>query len=321
MRRKISLVTLATLFMLTGFITSSYAKYPKPQLGAYLRELDDVLREKLNYHDQGVLVQDVVKESGAEKAGLAKNDIILEFNRHKVSSIQDLVNAVSQTTPGDTVPVKFFRNGAIKITPVEITEKKDWIRLTPPQKWVRFGSDRPYLGVRIQELNSQLAEYFMVKSGILITAVTEDSPAHKADLRAGDVITAWQDKDVEDSREFYRHLGNSKEGDKINLNIVRHDKRMTKEVILGARKDHETYGFHINRDDTGDVVFRMGNKEYPAHLDIPLPQADLDLKDLKDSLKSLKEGIGSYHEEIKKLREEIQELKNEIRSLREKKNI
>jgi len=321
MKRNASILAMAALLILTGFVTSTYAKYTKPQLGAYLGELDDTLREKLDYQGKGVLIHGVIKESGAEKSGLAKNDIILEFNQQQVNSVQDLVNAVKQTAPGDKISVKFFRKGEIRTIPVEITEKRDWVGFAPPHKWIHFRSDRPYLGIRMQPLTPQLAEYFKVKSGILITDVTPDSPAHKADIRAGDVITVWQDKEIEDFREFYRHLGNSKEGDKIALMVVRHDKTLKKEVILGEHKSHEAYGFHINRDDTGDVVFRMGNKEYPAHLDIPVPEIDLDLKDLKDSVKSLKEGIGSYREEMKKLRDEIQELKKEIRALKEKKNI
>jgi hypothetical protein len=166
-----------------------------------------------------------------------------------------------------------------------------------------------------------LAEYFKVNSGILITAVTKDSPAYKAELRAGDVIATWQDTEINDKKEFYRNLRNSKDGDKINLKIVRHNEKLDKEVMLGARKDHETYGFHINRDGTGNLVFRMGNREYPAHLDIPIPQIDLDLKSLKDSVKSLKDMIGTYQEEMKKLRDEIQDLKEEIKSLKEKKNL
>lgn len=321
MKRTISLLPIFSLFIFCVLVSASYAGYVKPQLGTYLGELDNTLRDRMGYQGQGVLVNGIVKGSGAEKSGLARDDIILEFNNQKMSCVQDLVNAVRQTSPGDRIQVKFFRKGEIKAIPVEITEKKDWVEFAPPHKWIHFNNDRPYLGIRMQELNPQLAEYFKTQSGILIMEVIADGPGHKADLRAGDVIVAWQDNEVKNLRDFYSYLNNAKEGDKIRLTVVSHGEKLEKEVILGEIKQQETYGFHINRDDSGDLVFRMGNKEYPAHFDIPLPEIDLDLKGLKDSVKSLKEGIGTYREDMKQLRDEVYKLKQEIESLKKQNHI
>ncbi|MGH9163563.1 MAG: S1C family serine protease [Vicinamibacteraceae bacterium] len=54
------------------------------------------------------------------------------------------------------------------------------------------------MGVSVQPLTPQLAEYFGVKSGVLIFSVEADSPAAKAGLRAGDVVTAVEGRAVED---------------------------------------------------------------------------------------------------------------------------
>jgi len=318
MKKNVLFLSLATLFIMTICATASYARHPRPQLGAYLGELSDELRNRLGFQDQGVLIHDVVKGSGAEKAGLKQDDIIIEFNRQKVTSVQDLVSEVRKTAPGEKVNLSFFRKGETRTLLVEITEKKDWIGAPAPHKWVYFRGDRPSLGLRTQQLTPQLAEYFKAQSGILITDVTEDGPAHKADLRAGDVIIAWQGNEVRDSREFYRQLSSSAAGDRIALRVIRHGQDLEKEIVLGEPKRQESYGFHINRDDTGDLVFRMGNKKYPGHIDIPLPDLDLDLKGLKDCVNSLQDGLRSYHEEMKKLRNEILELRQEIKSLPEK---
>lgn len=68
---------------------------------------------------------------------------------------------------------------------------------------------RPRLGVEVQEINDQLAEYFGVKQGVLITQVAVDTPARAAGLRAGDVITSVADRPVHDGDELRRLLNES----------------------------------------------------------------------------------------------------------------
>ena len=62
------------------------------------------------------------------------------------------------------------------------------------------------LGVTVQSLTPDLAEYFGVKDGVLVTAVTKDSAASKAGIKAGDVITRVDGKPVDDAGELRRQL-------------------------------------------------------------------------------------------------------------------
>ena len=58
------------------------------------------------------------------------------------------------------------------------------------------------LGVTIQELEAQLAEYFGTSKGVLVNSVTADSPAARAGLKAGDVVTAVNGKAVAEPSEL-----------------------------------------------------------------------------------------------------------------------
>ena len=69
---------------------------------------------------------------------------------------------------------------------------------------------RARLGIGAQALTSQLADYFGVEEGVLVTQVEEDSVASTAGLRAGDVITAVDDRDVSDVGELRRRLDRSR---------------------------------------------------------------------------------------------------------------
>ncbi|WP_419948295.1 PDZ domain-containing protein [Candidatus Palauibacter sp.] len=65
---------------------------------------------------------------------------------------------------------------------------------------------RPRLGVNVRSLGDQLADYFGVEDGVLVTSVAEDTPASAAGLRAGDVIVGIGDEDIDSQGDLTRAL-------------------------------------------------------------------------------------------------------------------
>ena len=84
-----------------------------------------------------------------------------------------------------------------------------------------FGNHRR-IGVSTMRLTKQLAEYFGVAegAGVLVTAVTEDGPAAKAGVKAGDVITAVDGQKVDGSGDLSRTINKKKDGD-VTLSVIR----------------------------------------------------------------------------------------------------
>ncbi|MCX7870368.1 MAG: trypsin-like peptidase domain-containing protein [bacterium] len=80
----------------------------RPFLGVRVADLPDYLKSYLNI-SYGVLVVEVVKDSPAEKAGIKKDDIILEFDDKPVYSYDDLLDLIMQTTIGQKVKIKILR--------------------------------------------------------------------------------------------------------------------------------------------------------------------------------------------------------------------
>jgi hypothetical protein len=96
---------------------------------------------------------------------------------------------------------------------------------------LRPGSTRGRLGVQIESLSPQLAEYFGVKDGgVLVSSVTQDSPAEKAGLKAGDVITSLDGDRVRDSGALMNEL-RDKSGE-VSVGIVRDKKESTITVTI-----------------------------------------------------------------------------------------
>ncbi len=90
-----------------------------------------------------------------------------------------------------------------------------------------FGGHRR-IGVSTMQLTKQLADYFGIADGkgVLVTAVTDDSPAAKAGVKAGDVITAIDGEKVDGAGDLSRTINKKKDGD-VTLTIVRNKNQRT----------------------------------------------------------------------------------------------
>ena len=85
-----------------------------PKMGVYLTDLDfeDIyeMRYELNY---GVLLTGTTTDGPAQKAGMMKGDIIMEFDGEKVKFERHLLNLIKSHQIGDEIDIKFFRMGKI----------------------------------------------------------------------------------------------------------------------------------------------------------------------------------------------------------------
>jgi len=207
---------------------------------------------------RGVGVTQVIKDSPAEKAGLRKDDVILRIDGEAVNSVRKLNRLVSEMAPDHSVRIAVSRGGAEQEVTATIAKRsdssfaQDFLRGQPkvwkwegdPKMWKfesplfkrRLGDNGGELsfflansrriGVSTMELNKQLAEYFGVTDGVLVTSVMEDSPAAKAGVRAGDVITAIDGEKVDSPGDLARAINRKKEGD-VTLTVIRNKSQQT----------------------------------------------------------------------------------------------
>ena len=95
-------------------------------------------------------------------------------------------------------------------------------------------SGRGRLGVQVQGLSDQLASYFGVKAGVLVADVDEGSPADKAGVKAGDVITAVNGQHHRARRAAPR-AGQGGRGQADRFGVMREKKTLTLKVEVTAR--------------------------------------------------------------------------------------
>jgi serine protease Do len=96
---------------------------------------------------------------------------------------------------------------------------------------------RGWLGVGIQDLTPELAEYYAIKEkeGVLVTQTYEGDPADKAGIKEGDVIVAVDGKRIASSRELSRTVAEAGVGNKMSLTVLRDGREKEIDVKLAKR--------------------------------------------------------------------------------------
>ncbi|UKM64568.1 trypsin-like peptidase domain-containing protein [Flavobacteriaceae bacterium GSB9] len=151
-------------------------------LGIQGGALNSAFAEKLGVEDtEGVYIDSVVEDSGADKAGLKKGDIIKEIDDIKVSKFSDLTGHLSAKRPNDVVKLKLSRDGQIKTVPVTLAKRQTYtmplVGLIKDAKSADLKKFKAPHGVKILELNERYEDYWRrngVNEGCIITAINDE---------------------------------------------------------------------------------------------------------------------------------------------------
>jgi len=222
---------------------------------------EDISKENMGRYGlrevRGVGVTQVVKDSPAEKAGLKKDDVILRFDGESVTSVRKLSRLVGESSADQTVRITISRGGAEQEVSATLAKhnmtnilgagirdevlrgiEKDWPQINSGDgNFVfSFGGNRR-IGISTQSLTKQLADYFGAKDGgLLITSVNDNSPAAKAGLKAGDVVTAVDGEKVTSAGDVSRAINKKQDGE-VSLTILRD--RNTRTVTVTPEKNSQ----------------------------------------------------------------------------------
>ncbi|MGH7493905.1 MAG: PDZ domain-containing protein [bacterium] len=216
-------------------------KAAKGWLGVSVRELTPSAREQLKLgNETGLLVIDVLRDSPADDAGIKEEDVILQFDGQKVEQADDLSRLVRNAGADKKVTLIVMRAGERKTMEVMLGKRRSPGYASAfghgfgPGKEMTVFMNRPRLGVQVHELDEDLATYFKVepRSGVLVLAVNEDSPAAKAGLKSGDVITKVDTEIIRDAEDLIQSLQDYEEGDQAKIEYVRQGKRETVTVEI-----------------------------------------------------------------------------------------
>ena len=238
--------------------------------------------------ENGARIIEVFDESEADAIGLEKGDIITEINKQTVNEPADLVKALKDLEEGQEVSLIVVRDGQTKDFKAVLKPFRGHVfafhgddfnedatfdfnpsahagkfsRYMQVPEIAGFDGKGGYLGVQVKNLSDQLQTYFEVDNGVLIEEVMKDSPAEKAGLKAGDVITSINDRKIEDPRDLVRTVNYYNPDEEVEVTFTRKGSQDEVKVILtkkpgikwNARKLKGPRGMQIIKDDDGEEI-------------------------------------------------------------------
>lgn len=205
-------------------------------LGLLPQDVTSVIAEKFGLKEaRGALVGSVESGTPADRAGIRRGDIILEFNGHPIEDADDLRNLVAMTPPGTKVTIKVFRNGEEKTLTATLAERPETPQRQPGQQ---FSRQNPLSGIEVDELTPALRRRLGLPpdaEGVVITRVAPSSSAAEAGLEPGDVIQEIDRQPIRSVADFRRAAARA-EGKSVLLLIFNPRTNMTQFVVLEPQK-------------------------------------------------------------------------------------
>ncbi|MEP6769708.1 MAG: PDZ domain-containing protein [Acidobacteriota bacterium] len=210
------------------------------------------------------------------------------------------------------------RGGADVPSRLGIRDDEDTVEVEAarPRARLRHAEGRGAIGVRLVEITPGLRAHFGAPkdSGALIGEVDKDSPASRAGLEVGDVVTAVDGEKVSSAWEVARMVGRKQEGESLKVELVRNRAARTVQVKVEERTRREAdlltgelgdFGRDFGRDvgrmgrDLGREI-RREMRSRPFHFDFDtqafsLPRRD-DLRRLRDRIEELEKRLKGLEE-------------------------
>ena len=218
-------------------------------LGVNVREIDAERTRELKLRDEyGVEITQVEAESPASKAGLKNGDVVLEYNAQRVEGLEQFIRLVRETPPNRQVKLLVSSGGSQRTVLATTAVRRSREFQMPPEVAERlrslprelgslgmpgvFMSRRGMIGIEAEAVTEQLAQFFGVKSGVLIRSVDKGMPAEKAGLKAGDIITKIDDKSVGNPREVTLNVKTAAKKKTFPVTLTRDKKEITLQLTM-----------------------------------------------------------------------------------------
>lgn len=223
-------------------------------------------------------IQAVEKDSPAQKAGIAKGDLIEEISGRPIASFRDIAAALNDKQAGEMIAIQFRRSGKSQRLKMELGERKDdahyplvlrneelgepaWpelpmlpdssefpelagleMNLPKIQNYlIEFGGARR-LGIDIMELTPELSSKFAVKEsfGLLISRVSAGSAANKTGLNVGDAIVRANGRECRTASDLWNVLKTLKDREALKIELYR-DGQLKNFSIIPDKKESKPW--------------------------------------------------------------------------------
>ena len=155
---------------------------------------------------EGFYIKKVNKKSGAEKAGLAKGDIIIQLDNQKIATFEELTSYIYSKRPNDVVKVTYIRNEKTTTVPVTLIKNENSIS--------------EFKGLQLQEITASDKQRFNINFGVKVSDIDNEKLNGYAKDLIGGIIISIDNQQAIDLETVSKILSNKENNDSIQLEMI-----------------------------------------------------------------------------------------------------
>jgi serine protease Do len=187
-------------------------------LGVQGAELNGIASKELGLNQtQGFYVGKVNKDTGAEKSGIVKGDVIIKLDNQNISTFADLNGYLSTKRPGDKINVTYIRKGKNYVVPVTLT--KNDINTTE------------FKGIELEDINEADKKRFRINYGVKIKNLDNERLNNYADDLKGAIILSIGNQKAVDVDAVSKLLSNVDENQSVQIELVTKDGQVVRLIL------------------------------------------------------------------------------------------
>jgi len=184
-----------------------YGNVQRGILGVEGGELNTKASKELGISEtSGFYVNRVTKNSGAEKSGLAKGDVIVKLDNMPISTYSELATYINTKRPKDKIQVTYIRNGKTYAVPVELTKNE-------------FVSTE-FKGIELENIDASDKKKFGISSGVRIREITNENLEPYYDELKGNIILSVNNVKATDVETVSKIIGNKDENQSVSIEMI-----------------------------------------------------------------------------------------------------
>ncbi len=204
-------------------------KVSRGYIGVQISEVDASTAKAIGLNEpKGVLIQDLVKDGAAEKAGVKQGDVIIKIDDREVNQPNELQSYVASKRAGSSVRLQLFRDGkeVEKYVTLKARDEDDDAKVVNTSKKLDKKKDADLkeisfedLGMSIRNMDDSELKNYKVENGVIVTDVKNYGKAFNQRIGKGLVITSADKKNIETVAEL-KKIFEDKKGKAVLLKIV-----------------------------------------------------------------------------------------------------
>jgi Do/DeqQ family serine protease len=178
-----------------------YGEVQKAFLGAEVVDVNQQIADKLGIEEiTGVVINYIEKNGAAEKAGLAKGDIIVAVDRMPIDGKSTFEERISYHSPGDKIQLSYKRNDKINTTSLELTNRIGSTSIIRREIY----QSKP-LGARLETIPDEEKQLLNLNNGVRIGSV-QSGLMEKLGIQEGFIITKINNSEINNPSELEKIL-------------------------------------------------------------------------------------------------------------------